>query len=68
MRDKNALRRPWLVEGIMDEAVKEEEHDQRPSSEEPQRVFPSHQVQQQYQNPHNQPLMQQRTEPNAAAE
>ena len=42
VRDKNALRRPWLVEGIMDEAVKEEEHDQRPSSEEPQRVFPPH--------------------------
>ena len=71
--DGHALRWPWLVEGIMYEAVEEEDHDQHPAGEEPQKVLPSQQVQQENQNPHIQTsrtglLMQQGPKPKTAAE
>jgi len=48
----DALRWPWLVEGFMYKAVEKEGHDQHPAGEEPQKVPPSQQIQQENQNPH----------------
>jgi hypothetical protein len=31
----------WLVEGIMNETIKEEHHDQHPGAEESQKVLPA---------------------------
>jgi hypothetical protein len=52
LRRGHALRWPWLVKGIMYEAVEEEGHDQHPASEESQKVLPPQQVQQENQKPH----------------
>jgi len=50
--DHRALCRSWLIEGLMHEAVQEEEHDYNPSNEESQKVLSPKQVQKENQYPH----------------
>jgi len=52
LRDHRALCQPRLIEGLMHEAVQEEEHDYNPPNEESQKVLPPKQVQKENQYPH----------------
>jgi hypothetical protein len=68
VRDHHALRWPWLIEGIMYEAVQEEEHDQHPSCEESQKFLRPSKFNRKIKTHIPKPLMQQCSKPNTAAE